>query len=79
MQFPCAAATATSTDDDFSVPPAVTVAVNLYVPNALIDWPPDTPHLHFQVMRLNPRHRDWWNGTPVGVRQFMTETGKAVE
>jgi murein DD-endopeptidase MepM/ murein hydrolase activator NlpD len=41
--------------------------------------PPDTPHLHFQAMRLGPGQRDWWNGTPVDVRPFMTKTGKAVE
>lgn len=41
--------------------------------------PPDTPHLHFQAMRLSPGQRDWWNGTPVDVRPFMTMTGKAVE
>jgi peptidoglycan LD-endopeptidase LytH len=41
--------------------------------------PPDTPHLHFQVMRLNPAQRDWWNGTPVDVRPFMTKPGKAIE
>lgn len=41
--------------------------------------PPDTPHLHFQAMRLNPGQRDWWNGTPVDVRPFMKITGKAIE
>lgn len=41
--------------------------------------PPDTPHLHFQAMRLNPGQHDWWNGTPVDVRRFMTTKGKAVE
>ena len=41
--------------------------------------PPDTPHLHFQAMRVNPGQHDWWNGTPVDVRQFMRKTGKAVE
>lgn len=39
--------------------------------------PPDTPHLHFQVMRLAPDQRDWWNGTPVDIRPFMTKPGKA--
>lgn len=38
--------------------------------------PPNTPHLHFQVMRLEPGQRDWWNGTPVDVRLFMSETGR---
>ncbi len=41
--------------------------------------PPDTPHLHFQAMRLVPGQRDWWNGTPVDVRPFMTKRGKALE
>lgn len=41
--------------------------------------PPETPHLHFQAMRINPGQHDWWNGTPVDVRLFMTRTGKAGE
>lgn len=41
--------------------------------------PPDTPHLHFQAMRLKDGQRDWWNGTPVDVRAFMTRTGKVRE
>jgi murein DD-endopeptidase MepM/ murein hydrolase activator NlpD len=41
--------------------------------------PPDTPHLHFQVMRLAPQQQDWWNGTPVDVRSFITRKGKARE
>ncbi len=41
--------------------------------------PPDTPHLHFQAMRLKEGQHDWWNGTPVDVRPFMTRTGKARE
>ncbi|HUQ48143.1 MAG TPA: M23 family metallopeptidase [Gemmatimonadaceae bacterium] len=41
--------------------------------------PPDTPHLHFQAMRIKPGQRDWWNGTPVDVRQFMIRPGKAIE
>ena len=39
--------------------------------------PPDTPHLHFQVMRYIEGERDWWNGTPVDVRSFIKRTGKA--
>lgn len=39
--------------------------------------PPDTPHLHFQVMRLAEGQRDWWNGTPIDVRPLITRTGKA--
>jgi murein DD-endopeptidase MepM/ murein hydrolase activator NlpD len=41
--------------------------------------PPDTPHLHFQAMRLEPGQRDWWNGTPVDVRPFITRTGRVME
>ncbi len=41
--------------------------------------PSDTPHLHFQVMRLKEGQRDWWNGTAVDVRPFMIRTGKARE
>lgn len=41
--------------------------------------PPDTPHLHFQAMRLSTGQRDWWNGTAVDVRAFMTRTGKIRE
>jgi murein DD-endopeptidase MepM/ murein hydrolase activator NlpD len=41
--------------------------------------PPDTPHLHFQAMRLIQGQRDWWNGTPVDVRAFMTTKGKVRE
>ena len=41
--------------------------------------PPDTPHLHFQAMRLREGQRDWWNGVPVDVRAFMKLRGKAHE
>jgi murein DD-endopeptidase MepM/ murein hydrolase activator NlpD len=41
--------------------------------------PPDSPHLHFQVMRLAPDQRAWWNGTAIDVRPFMTRTGKALK
>lgn len=41
--------------------------------------PPDTPHLHFQAMRLASGQRDWWNGTPVDVRLFMTKRGNVWE
>lgn len=41
--------------------------------------PPDTPHLHFQAMRLRNGQRDWWNGAPVDVRSFMTTKGKIHE
>ncbi len=41
--------------------------------------PPDTPHLHFQTMRLTDGQRDWWNGTPVDVRRFMTKQGRVNE
>lgn len=35
--------------------------------------PPDTPHLHFQVMRSDA---NYWNGTPIDVRGFMTKPGR---
>jgi murein DD-endopeptidase MepM/ murein hydrolase activator NlpD len=41
--------------------------------------PPNTPHLHFQAMRLASDQQDWWNGTPVDVRPFITLRGKARE
>ena len=41
--------------------------------------PPDTPHLHFQAMRIREGQRDWWNGTPVDVRAFMVTTGRIRE
>jgi murein DD-endopeptidase MepM/ murein hydrolase activator NlpD len=41
--------------------------------------PPDTPHLHFQVMRIGEGRSDWWNGTAVDVRSFMLTKGKARE
>jgi len=34
---------------------------------------PDAPHLHFQVMRSNA---NYWNGTPLDVRGFMTKPGR---
>jgi murein DD-endopeptidase MepM/ murein hydrolase activator NlpD len=37
--------------------------------------PADTPHLHFQAMRLKERQKDWWNGVPVDVRAFMKRKG----
>lgn len=41
--------------------------------------PLDTPHLHFQAMRLRDGQRDWWNGTPIDVRAFMITTGRKRE
>ena len=35
--------------------------------------PPNTPHLHYQVMRSD---KDYWNGSPIDVRPFMTKPGK---
>jgi len=34
---------------------------------------PDAPHLHFQVMRGDA---NYWNGTPIDVRGFMTKPGR---
>jgi murein DD-endopeptidase MepM/ murein hydrolase activator NlpD len=41
--------------------------------------PPNTPHLHFQVMRLARDQRDWWNGTAVDVRSFITKKGTVIQ
>lgn len=41
--------------------------------------PPDTPHLHFQAMRLDMGVRNWLNGTPVDVRPFMKKRGRRLE
>jgi murein DD-endopeptidase MepM/ murein hydrolase activator NlpD len=35
--------------------------------------PANTPHLHFQVMRSDA---NYWNGTPIDVRLFMTKPGR---
>ncbi len=35
--------------------------------------PPNTPHLHYQVMRAD---KDYWNGNPIDVRPFMTKPGR---
>lgn len=35
--------------------------------------PPNTPHLHFQVMRSDA---NYWNGTPIDVRGFVTKQGR---
>lgn len=35
--------------------------------------PPNTPHLHFQVMRSNA---NYWNGTAIDVRTFITKPGR---
>jgi murein DD-endopeptidase MepM/ murein hydrolase activator NlpD len=34
---------------------------------------PEAPHLHFQVMRSDA---NYWNGTPIDVRGFMTKPGR---
>ena len=34
---------------------------------------PDAPHLHFQVMRSDG---NYWNGTPLDVRAFITRPGR---
>jgi murein DD-endopeptidase MepM/ murein hydrolase activator NlpD len=34
---------------------------------------PETPHLHFQVMRSDA---NYWNGTPIDVRGFITKPGR---
>jgi murein DD-endopeptidase MepM/ murein hydrolase activator NlpD len=35
--------------------------------------PPNTPHLHFQVMRSDA---NYWNGTPIDIRSFITKPGR---
>ena len=35
--------------------------------------PPNAPHLHFQVTRSDA---NYWNGTPIDVRGFMTKPGR---
>jgi murein DD-endopeptidase MepM/ murein hydrolase activator NlpD len=35
--------------------------------------PPNTPHLHFQVMRSDA---NYWNGTPIDVRPFIRKPGR---
>jgi murein DD-endopeptidase MepM/ murein hydrolase activator NlpD len=35
--------------------------------------PPNTPHLHYQVMRSDA---NYWNGTPIDVRGFITKPGR---
>ena len=38
--------------------------------------PPDTPHLHFQVMRMDdPKH--YWEGTPLDPRPYFAAAGRA--
>ncbi len=39
--------------------------------------PPETPHLHFQVMRKERGRRDWWNGAPIDAKSFMLIQGRA--
>ena len=34
---------------------------------------PEAPHLHFQVMRSDA---NYWNGTPIDVRGFITKPGR---
>lgn len=38
--------------------------------------PPQTPHLHFQTMRMAKSRHDWWNGTPIDVLPFMLIRGE---
>lgn len=38
--------------------------------------PPNTPHLHYQVMRSD---KNYWNGTPIDVRPFITKPGRMRE
>ena len=38
--------------------------------------PPETPHLHFQAMKIQHGNKPWWSGTPVDVRPFFRIEGK---
>ena len=38
-----------------------------------IDASPDAPHLHFQVTRSDA---NYWNGTPIDVRGFISKPGR---
>lgn len=38
--------------------------------------PPETPHLHFQAMKVQMGNRPWWSGPPVDVRPFFRFEGK---
>lgn len=38
--------------------------------------PPETPHLHFQAMKIQAGNKPWWSGTPVDVRPFFRIEGK---
>lgn len=38
--------------------------------------PPQTPHLHFQAMKIQRGNKPWWSGTPVDVRPFFRIEGK---
>lgn len=37
--------------------------------------PPDTPHLHFQVLRLRADGK-WWDGEPIDPRPYFARTGR---
>ncbi len=38
--------------------------------------PRNFPHLHFQALRVDPRRRDWWNGSPVDIRTRFQIAGR---
>jgi murein DD-endopeptidase MepM/ murein hydrolase activator NlpD len=38
--------------------------------------PRNFPHLHFQALRVDPRRRDWWNGSPVDIRAHFQIAGR---
>lgn len=38
--------------------------------------PPNTPHLHFQVLRYKGNGR-WWDGTPINPRPYLSRSGQA--
>ncbi len=38
--------------------------------------PPNTPHLHFQILRYKGNGR-WWDGDPINPYPFLTKPGRA--
>jgi peptidoglycan LD-endopeptidase LytH len=39
------------------------------------DAPPDTPHLHLEIMRLGP-DKKWWEGTDINPYPILKQMGK---
>lgn len=41
--------------------------------------PRNFPHLHLQVLRVDPARHDWWNGQPVDIRPHFQLAGRQRE